>query len=152
MRSCTANIARLEASLGPDQPGARGLNPHMFAHRHGVVRNFSSMQASSCKFYSACICHAGDQVYEYGVRAHRCVTHPSTCTLILQATCSIRDYRFPGPWTHDGLSVHGCQEHHWRWSLWHHHRTPSYVIKLLAAKDMCWLCTASRWGTERKTA
>ena len=38
MRSCTANISRLEASLGADQPGARGLNSHMVAHRHGVVR------------------------------------------------------------------------------------------------------------------
>ncbi|KAK9905533.1 hypothetical protein WJX75_001699 [Coccomyxa subellipsoidea] len=37
MRSCTANISRLEASLGADQPGARGLNSHMVAHRHGVA-------------------------------------------------------------------------------------------------------------------
>ncbi|BDA47671.1 Syntaxin-18 [Coccomyxa sp. Obi] len=37
MRSCTANIARLEASIKADQPGVRSLNPHMIAHRHGVA-------------------------------------------------------------------------------------------------------------------
>ena len=38
MRSCTDNIARLEGSLAPGQPGAQNLNPHGLAHRHGVVR------------------------------------------------------------------------------------------------------------------
>lgn len=35
VRACTENIARLEASV--QQAGA-ALNPHMAAHRHGVVR------------------------------------------------------------------------------------------------------------------
>lgn len=38
MRSCTDNIARLEASLAPGQPGIQSLNPHGLAHRHGVVQ------------------------------------------------------------------------------------------------------------------
>lgn len=37
MRSCTDNIARLEASVNAEKPGSRGLNAHMVAHRHGVV-------------------------------------------------------------------------------------------------------------------
>ncbi|CAK0783174.1 hypothetical protein CVIRNUC_006373 [Coccomyxa viridis] len=37
MRSCTDNIARLEASLAPGQPGIQSLNPHGLAHRHGVA-------------------------------------------------------------------------------------------------------------------
>ena len=37
MRSCTDNIARLESSLAPGQPGVQNLNPHGLAHRHGVV-------------------------------------------------------------------------------------------------------------------
>ncbi len=37
MRSCTDNIARLEGSLAPGQPGVQNLNPHGLAHRHGVV-------------------------------------------------------------------------------------------------------------------
>lgn len=38
MRSCTDNIARLEGSLAPGQPGTQNLNPHGLAHKHGVVR------------------------------------------------------------------------------------------------------------------
>ena len=44
MRSCTDNIARLEASLAPGQPGTQNLNPHGLAHRHGVVRPLMVLQ------------------------------------------------------------------------------------------------------------
>jgi len=42
LRACTANIARLEASVAADSSPAasRQINATAAAHRHGVVRNF----------------------------------------------------------------------------------------------------------------
>ncbi|CAL5220930.1 g3028 [Coccomyxa viridis] len=51
MRSCTDNIARLEGSLAPGQPGAQNLNPHGLAHRHGVALILSErLQAAGTTF------------------------------------------------------------------------------------------------------
>ena len=64
MRSCTANIARLEASIKADQPGVRSLNPHMIVHRHGVVSNVPSSTSTSPPYFPVHLqkspCWSGD--------------------------------------------------------------------------------------------
>ena len=82
MRSCTDNIARLEGSLAPGQPGIQNLNPHGLAHRHGVVSpSYQTSLGSRTCSPGRCpmLCIWGHINAFIGCRAETCLVNSEHC-------------------------------------------------------------------------
>lgn len=77
MRSCTDNIARLEASLASGQPGMRSLNLHGLAHRHGVVSHLSCPHLQQLACISINISAIAHKRLQYLCRPHDKMPVPS---------------------------------------------------------------------------